>query len=373
MKFRLDGPCLLHLATENGSPGKMASYFAQELAAGESVSSGGGACVRVQVSEDIGHLPQTIYGVSGGRTRSGRFVVPDGAGHWCGFDPRALRLAEDMDVDVDLCCDEFNPSVLLDWVLLPIAQFAHAAMGISPLHASAAAIPSDAAPFVFAAWSGVGKTNLVLHAMLEGGGYFGDDRVHVDIRGQALPSSRRVSIYGYNRLLAPSLAGSSRRRLLLGDALHRGARKLNGRAGFVLSYVANGLGATRAGADELGGCAGDPGPVQAHVLCVSSSSLGPEDDPIVEELPRASYADLARGHAAVMEYEFVWFQRFLQTWRWAESAAEDPWRDLTQKWECNLRQYFERVPRLYLLTLPHGSPASVAPRAWGKLLNHASK
>lgn len=367
--FYLDGPCILEVEGQSADWEPVSAYLKQELAPFEHHRSAGCPAVRLKMDDSVGHSPRTVYGVSGGRLQSGLFVVPDGSGHWCHFDPGSLDTVSALVSDVTVCCGRFNPGVLLDWILLPIAQFSHAAMGIMPLHASAASIPHHADPFVFSAWSGVGKTNLVLHAMQQGGGYFGDDRVHVDTHGYAHPSTRRVSIYGYNRKLAPMLSSRKQRRLRVGEILHTGARQMSGRAGFVASYAANGLGSTRASAAELGGVQGSIARVRGHVLCQSSSELSSQDEPVLERVSIDGALGLARSHAAVMEYEFVWFQRFVQTWRWAMGVEHDPWRSLMLTWDTNLAAYFERVPQMYRMTLPHGSPVSVAPRAWTSLLS----
>ncbi|GGK83651.1 hypothetical protein GCM10011509_35140 [Ornithinimicrobium pekingense] len=73
---------------------------------------------------------------------------------------------------------------------------------------------------------------------------------------------------------------------------------------------------------------------------------------------------LAGAHVPVMEYEFVWFQRYIQTWRWAMLEDFDPWATLRDQWTANLTGYFSRVQDTYTLSVPLGSPASVAPQVW---------
>lgn len=366
MKYYLDGTCIVELVAPMGLWRNVRRYFDAEL---DQAPFGSSAHISLSIDNTIGHRPVTVLGVSGGRLSDGRFVVPDGAGHWCVLEPGSLQGHYNAVDQVQLCCSEFKATVLLDWVLMPLAQFTQVATGSAPIHASAASLERDAPPIVFSAWSGVGKTNLLLHALAQGGVYYGDDRVNITSTGSIVASSRRVSIYGYNRSLAPRLSASKKARLTLGDTLHRGARRLPGSAGFLLSYAANGLGATRAGAAELGGQKGTHAVPAAHVLCFGSRQLDSRSEPLVQRLHAPDLNALARSHVAVMEYEFIWFQRYLQTWRWATSSPDDPWKHLISRMEENVRSYFAASERVFRMILPFGSPAGVAPRAWAQLVD----
>ena len=366
--YSLDGPSTLVFGGTDGDDGNMISdYLDQELKHLEEVPVT--PTVRLLIDPDVGHTPASTFGVSGGISIQGDFVVPDGAGHWCAFDPGALGVSHLSRTLIRICCGQFKANVLLDWILLPVAQFAAAAGGVVPLHASGASLPGMPGPVVFSAWSGVGKTNLVLWALGQGGAYLGDDRVYVHADASASASTRRVSIYGYNRHLARGLDGRQQVSLLVGDTLHRLGRRQRGRLGFLLSYAANGLGSTRVAAAALGG---EKGPlarvsVQAHVVCRAAPDL---DAPRVVELAQEGpdqVVGFAKAHVAVMEYEFVWFRRFLQTWAWASRSPADPWDELCDKWTTNLADYYLSIPRRLQLDLPVGRSADIAPAAWGEV------
>jgi hypothetical protein len=341
----------------------IATYFSKELDVGPAASQ---ARIEITVTRSTSHSPSRLYGVSGG-SDGDNFVVPDGAGHWCAFDPSALTVSQDLDVRLDVCCGMFRPTVLLDWLVMPIAHFGLAAFGLVPFHASAARISELPGPVVFSAWSGVGKTNLVMWAMTRGGEFFGDDQVIAETAGRLYPSFRRIGVYGYNRTLAPALPMRVRAKLSVGDTLHSRARMHKGRAAYVLAYAANGLASTRARAIDLGGTQATLTPAHAHVICraVSGDSI---DKTVEVERDPASLSALGRAHVAVMEYEYGWFRRFLQTWQWATPSSLDPWDRLQERWIVNLEAYFRAVPHLLSLDVPHGPARATARATWERVI-----
>ena len=228
-------------------------------------------------------------------------------------------------------------------------------------------MPGLPGPVIFSAWSGVGKTNLAMWAMTRGGAFFGDDQVISETTGNLYPSSRRIGVYGYNRTLAPSLPLRIRAKLGVGDAIHSRARMRKGRVAYVLAYAANGMASTRASAVELGGTEAAVTRAHAHVIChaVSGESSGQ-----VVEVVRdpTSLSALGRAHVAVMEYEYGWFRRFLQTWQWATPSPLDPWERLQAQWIINLEAYFQAVPNLLSLDVPHGPALATASATWERVI-----
>lgn len=361
--FRVAEKVEVILSLESAAPGPIGSYLAKELEVFDPDGSEECARIRVESSGATSHQPDVVFGVTGG-IDDGRFVVPDGAGHWCSFDARQCAIDRRMTVDLDLCCGKFKPTVLLDWLLMPISHFALASYGLVPFHASSARLPDQAGgPVVFSAWSGVGKTNLVLWAMGQGGSFFGDDQVIVDAHARAYPSHRRIAVYGYNRSLIEGLPQRARLKLKLGDSVHTIARNRRGRINYVLAYVANGFGSMRVAAADLGGTVGATSAVSAHVVCRSVSSDGSVK---LSEVPRREEISSAYSgaHIAVMEYEYSWFRRFLQTWQWAMGSEIRPWELLSEHWTASLESYFQRVPRIFELEIPRGVPSSVAEEVW---------
>jgi hypothetical protein len=341
-------------------------YFSQELAS-TPIRQGVG---RIVVSADggTGHHQGRTYGVSGG-IDNGHFVVPDGAGHWCQMEPARLRVDPRLKVSLNLCCSQFRATVLLDWLIVPLAHFILAAHGCAPLHASGAVIPSLQGPVVFSAWAGVGKTNMVLSALGRSGAFYGDDQVIITNAGDIYPSARRVSVYGYNREFALHLRRRAKAKLRVGDSLHFVARRSKGRAGFLLGYAANGVGSSRASATELGGRPGTTTAVMSHMVCHSSS---PHSSPTLIPIEKDVRAlrSLAAAHVAVMSYEYVWFRRFLQTWQWSMVGSDDPWVQLQNQWIENIWNYFKAVPDLASLSIPRGGAAD--PEAlWRLVADHS--
>lgn len=320
--------------------------------------------VVVGLDGQVSHEPDRIFGNTGGMTGQ-TFIVPDGSGHWCSFDPSSLQPGSQTVVKLGLCCSHFKATVFFEWLLMPICHFVLAQAGYAPIHASGATRPPySEAPVVFSAWSGVGKTNMVLAALRSGGQYFGDDQVIVRDTGAALPSTRSIAVYGYNRKMVTNLGGQSQIKLRLGSAMHSIARRSRGRSKQVISYLANGLTSVRATSEELGGQPTSPTLVAAHVLCHSiprGSTLTCTS--VAGDSPK-SLRDFASAHVAVMEYEYIWFQRYLQTWRWAVKADQDPWTDMTQLWLKNLVGYFDRVPLVLQLGVPLGSSSTIPDESW---------
>lgn len=360
--FRIGSKVEVILGDEPVDWSPIAAYLARELEVGAS-GTHEGCHIRIAASGATSHHPERVYGVSGGLD-GGRFVVPDGAGHWCAFDPRQCVVDQKMRVELDLCCPHFRPTVLLDWLIMPISHFAMAAFDFAPFHASAAKLPGQSiGPTVFSAWSGVGKTNLVLWAMGQGGSFYGDDQVIVGADAQIQPSYRRIAVYGYNRSLVAGLPTRARLKLKFGDSVHRAARTRRGRMNFALAYVANGFGSLRVAPTELGGQIGETETVSAHIMC---HSLASGDSVSLLKVPRDDGTALAysRAHIAVMEYEYSWFRRFLQTWQWAVCSDVIPWDALAARWTSSLECYFRAVPNLFLLNVPRGLPKSIAEEVW---------
>lgn len=291
------------------------------------------------------------YGTSGVTLRSGEFACPDRRGHFCRVDFAQLAVQEDIWLHVETCCERFSPSVLLEWVVIPCAFFPLAARGFAPLHAGGYA-NREKSGFVISAWSGVGKTNLVLWSIrnLPGARYLGDDLVLASAWGAALSGSRTVSLYGYNRGVAQA-NGLVDLKLLLGGAARRLAHGWLGstRVADAVLYVGNALSNVRLEVDrprlidqveEIR--------VGVHARC---SSVREESPPSIRPCNHHPAVEAAR-HIAVISYEFVQFRRFLQTWQWATGTSADPWLRLTTTWQKLLDGYFDSLDVIYEVLIP---------------------
>ena len=329
-------------------------YFSTELTAVPVADNQPELMVRPR--EEVHDAPlDRIFGTTGGVTGEA-YLVPDNRGHWCEVPFKDVAVGATSPWELRPCCDRFSPTVLLEWLIIPLAHFHLAKRGYAPLHASSASVaPMFPGPIIFSAWSGVGKTNLVLSALSSapGGSYYGDDQVIVSNRGDVLPSSRTISVYGYNRRLAPNVGAGKRTRLAAGEAVKALARREQTRIprlSKLLIYASDTFSNVRVNASVFGTVPSSLSAVKAHVRCWSSPSVGAA---ALSLAPSAKESDLAAQHLAVMEYEYVEFRRYLQTWRWATTASHDPWALLSSLWHKSLCEYFESVPIIYDLILPN--------------------
>ncbi len=334
---------------------------------------GGGAAPTIRVEPDptIGHRPARRFGVTGAATGE-RFLYPDGRGHFCELDLARLEVTADLDTTVRICCPAFSANVLLEWVVLPLAYFPLAARGWTPLHASGVARSTAGGATLFAAWSGVGKTNLVLTHLrgAAAGTYFGDDIVLVHADGTAMPSSRTVSAYGYNRRLVGTLPRLVGLRMRCADLLRRSAlrsARVLGPLQPLLLHVGTVLANHRVEIPR----ARAPGDFQArqvaaHVRCVAATRTGIE--PTLTALDAPPPATAAATHLGALDYELIQFRRLIETWRWAAGAPADPWANVRARWAENLEAFFARQRRYFELELPTLSdPESTFAQAWAEL------
>lgn len=340
--------------------------FSRELA--PTVERTGSATISIEVDPTIGHDPDERFGVTGARLGE-RFLYPDGRGHYCELDADQLADPGWTSTAVRLCCPEFSANVLLEWVVLPLAYFPLGELGWTPLHASGIAYPDERRAVIFAAWSGVGKTNLLLSRLAEqtDAVYLGDDIVLVHVDGLARPSTRTVSAYGYNRRLVGKVPLSVGFRMRLGEAVRRAALAglASGRFQSSLLVVSSGLANHRVDIARARSSADfAPCDVTTHVRCVSTTGADPPAVRKIDGLRGAS----AAAHLAVLDYEFIQFRRLIETWRWATRASRDPWASLRARWERNLEDFFG-VPRSYYeLSLPQTTdPKSTFAQAWAEL------
>ena len=123
MSFSVCNKLSVNLVGDQEKLQAISTYFSKEFDIGGAPTP---ADIEISATGSTSHNPSRVYGVSGGRDGV-NFVVPDGAGHWCTLDPGKLKVSQDLGIRLDVCCGLFRPTVLLDWLVMPIAHFALAA------------------------------------------------------------------------------------------------------------------------------------------------------------------------------------------------------------------------------------------------------
>ena len=327
----------------------------------ELLESPGGAEARMVVrtagpEEDL-HRPLRLIGGLAGISRRGDFLCSDGRGHYCRFDIGHLGVSYSLDLEFTVCCPRFSVNVLLEWLVVPAALFATAAHGHAPLHASGVVWNGSTSAAVFGAWAGVGKTTLVLAALREqihgGRHYLGDDIVLVDGDGMALPSSRTVSAYPYNRRLLSGLKRSEYAKLAVANLVRTAALRYPrpfGRLREPAIYASNAWGNLRVEVPRARTVSDTASvPVTAHVRCLSASESNAGG---LRRLESWDPKEEAEAHLAVLDYELARVQRYAQAWRWSTQATSDPWEAIRHRWRGILVGYFSAVPNHYELSLP---------------------
>lgn len=307
------------------------------------------SCIQIAVGRDGLHRPRSTFGGAGALGRNGETLATDGRGHFCEVCLDDVTIGE-ISTTLRVCCSSYSAAALLEWVVIPIAQYVVAHRGFAPIHASGIAFASGPA-CVFSAWAGVGKTNLVLSGIQldESTTYLGDDTVTVSGEGRALSSSRTVSVYGYNRELLPASVKVSPK-MKAGEYLQRaGSTRRLGKAGPLMVYAGNSLSnmrldvprprrASDVSAHEVG----------THFRCFNEHISNEVEIRDVRFAPDAA----AAAHLAVMDFEFVQFRRFLEASDWAAGNPRGLWASLRDTWRPILTGYFDAVPEHRELAIP---------------------
>lgn len=341
--------------------GKIGALFHDELIAGSSPSAVTQIVLRLASSPTSFHRPKGTVGTTGAIAHDGSYLCGDGRGHYCRAQLETLSVHEGADIDVEICCDGFSAAALLEWIVLPMAFFPLARAGICPLHASGVGC-SDGPNVVFAAWAGVGKTNLLLRKLTSDARsvYLGDDSVLVSSSGDALPSSRTISLYGYNAEVAPPLPLREMVRMDLGHRLRRAGEGRRGRFAQLAVYGGSVVSNTRLALRRVDRSEQVvPRPIDIHFICRtilakrvgSSAKVGPRHDCV-------------DSHIAVLDYEHVNFRRHLQGMQWVQPGTADPWDDLRIAWRGILSRYFAHVQNVRVLELPKDQTPAHIDEAW---------
>ena len=324
------------------------------------------SCIEIVVGdEDDLHAPRTTFGVAGALGPNGETLATDGRGHFCEVSLDDVSVG-DLSTRLRVCCRSYSAAALLEWLVIPLAQFVVAGRGFAPIHASGVAFGARPA-YVFSAWAGVGKTNLVLAGMQldETARYLGDDIVTVSADGRALASSRTISAYGYNRQLLPDSAKTSAR-MRVGERLQRvGSARRLGRLGPIVVYAGNALSNQRLDvrrprrASEV-----STHDVGFHFRCFNER-VGRE---LVVRKSRFAPDAAAAAHLAVMDFEFVQFRRFLDASEWGTGRPLGLWGSLRETWRPTLAGYFDAVPAHHELAIPRvAEPRAEFASLWGSL------
>lgn len=288
--------------------------------------------------------PITLSELVGGTAavdRTGSLVVLD----------RALRRAR---VDLTDCFSDTDgqgrvvievnvpyPSALwlLNNLVIPIALTSAITDGCAPLHASAFVIAVDgrALGVVASAWSGVGKTNLVLQAMKhDNAHYVADDQVLVRGNGEMLSTHRRVSAYVYNSAHLPP---GYRPRL---------AKRVSYQA--AQTIAASSFGRVLQPLPKL--AVAKLGSIPVALQTEARQRVHTVD---IHAVLRSSVEDMsfspvatAYRHQAVMRFEYSQFLNYCAAGTWA-SRHGDAWEECSSRFGSPLAQvlesYFAHVPR----------------------------